>query len=76
MSGKFQFAGEVLQIVKEDIVYVVSVLIGNNVVKVIADESEVKELNIGDKVMVASKAFNPTNKPVYNLLKSYFSQIK
>ena len=59
MSGKFQFAGDVLQIVKEDIVYVISVLIGNNVVKVIADESEVKELNIGDKVMVASKAFNP-----------------
>lgn len=59
MSGKFQFSGDVLQIVKEDIVYVISVLIGNNVVKVIADESEVKELNIGDKVMVASKAFNP-----------------
>jgi molybdate transport system ATP-binding protein len=28
-------------------------------VKIIADEAEIKEMNIGDKVMVASKAFNP-----------------
>ncbi|RKR07877.1 molybdate transport system ATP-binding protein [Maribacter vaceletii] len=59
LSGKFKFKGEVLKIEKEEIVYVVSVLIFNDVVKIIAQESEVKNLNPGDNVIVASKAFNP-----------------
>jgi len=59
ISGKFKFIGEVLKIEPQDVVIVVSVLIQNNVVKVIAEKSEVQSLRIGDKVVVASKAFNP-----------------
>jgi molybdate transport system ATP-binding protein len=59
VSGKFQFTGEILNIQKEDIIYIISVLIGNNLVKVAVDEREVTKLSIGDKVLVASKAFNP-----------------
>ncbi|MGB5360522.1 MAG: ATP-binding cassette domain-containing protein, partial [Eudoraea sp.] len=59
VSGKFKFVGEVLKLEPQDVVVIVSVLIQNNVVKVIADKSEVKSLGIGDKVIVASKAFNP-----------------
>ncbi len=59
ISGKFKFIGEILKIEPQDVVLIVSVLIQNNVVKVIADKSEIKSLNVGDKVMVASKAFNP-----------------
>jgi molybdate transport system ATP-binding protein len=59
MSAKFQFTGEVISIEKEKVVYIVSVLIGMNLVKVIADESEIRDLLPGDKVVVASKAFNP-----------------
>lgn len=59
ISGKFQFTGEVVAIEKDDVVYIITVLIGNHMVKVVADESEVKELLPGDKVLVASKAFNP-----------------
>ncbi|AXT52746.1 ATP-binding cassette domain-containing protein [Aquimarina sp. BL5] len=59
LSGKFQFTGEVIAIAKEEVVYIVTVLIGTNVVKVIAQESEITDLRIGDKVIVASKAFNP-----------------
>ena len=59
ISGKFKFIGEVLQIQKEDIIYVITVLIQNNIVKVIGQESEIRDLHVGDKVMVASKAFNP-----------------
>ena len=44
---------------KEDILYVVTVLIGNNMVKIVAIEEDIRELVPGDKVMVASKAFNP-----------------
>ncbi|WP_299186987.1 ABC transporter ATP-binding protein [uncultured Aquimarina sp.] len=59
LSGKFQFTGEVINIQSEDVVYIITVLIGNNVVRVIAQESEISSLAIGDKVIVASKAFNP-----------------
>lgn len=59
ISGKFKFVGEILKIEPQDVVLIVSVLIQNNIVKVIADKSEIQSLNVGDKVMVASKAFNP-----------------
>lgn len=59
LSGKFQFTGEIIAIVKEEVVYIVTVLIGTNVVKVIAQKSEIAGVTIGDKVIVASKAFNP-----------------
>jgi len=59
ISGKFQFTGEILHIEKEDIIYIISVLIGNNLVKVVADQSEAQQFSIGEKVLVASKAFNP-----------------
>jgi molybdate transport system ATP-binding protein len=59
VSGKFQFVGEILKIEKENFIYIVSVLIGNNVVRIIAMEEEIDNLNIGNKVLLASKAFNP-----------------
>lgn len=59
ISGKFKFKGEVLKIEKQDVIYVVNVLIQNEIVQVIAQKNEVKELEVGDHVMVASKAFNP-----------------
>ena len=59
ISGKFKFTGEVLSIAQEDVVYIVTVLIQNQVVKVIAQSTEIEGLEIGDQVMVASKAFNP-----------------
>ncbi|MDN5200113.1 ATP-binding cassette domain-containing protein [Fulvivirgaceae bacterium BMA10] len=59
MSGKFQFTGDILSIEKEEVVHIVSVLIGNNIVKVIVTEEEANDLSVGNKVIVASKAFNP-----------------
>lgn len=59
MSGKFQFAGEVIQIKKEGIINILTVLIGINFVKIIADDSDIEDIKVGDNVMVASKAFNP-----------------
>lgn len=62
VSGKFQFTGEVVGIERQDFIFIVSILIGKDLVKVVADESEAKSLAIGDKVLVASKAFNPVIK--------------
>ncbi|WP_456464884.1 ABC transporter ATP-binding protein [Persephonella sp.] len=59
LSGKVKFSGEILQIKKEDVVYIVSVLVGNNIIKVVADPEEIQDLSVGDRVIVASKAFNP-----------------
>lgn len=59
ISGKFKVTGEIIGIVKADIVYIVSILSANNIVKVIATEEEISGLHTGQKVMVASKAFNP-----------------
>ena len=59
ISGKFRFTGEIVGIEKDDVVYIVSVLIGNNIVKVIGCEEEVIGLQPGDKVVIVSKAFNP-----------------
>jgi molybdate transport system ATP-binding protein len=59
VSGKFQFSGEIIKIDKEDVIYIVTILIGVNIVKVVAVESEIQTMTVGDKVIVASKAFNP-----------------
>lgn len=58
ITGKFTFVGQILEITKEDIIYIISVLIGNNIIKVI-EINQPSDLKIGDKVMVSSKAFNP-----------------
>ncbi len=58
-SAKFRFTGEVIHIEKEEVIYVVSVLVGNSVVKVVTDREEALALTLGDQVFVASKAFNP-----------------
>lgn len=59
ISSKFKVTGEIIAIEKSDVVYIVSVLSGFNIIKVIATEDEISELKIGVKVLVASKAFNP-----------------
>lgn len=57
--AKFQLTGEVMNIVKQDFIYIITVLIGKDLVKVVADDNEAKKLMVGDKVLIASKAFNP-----------------
>jgi len=59
INAKFQFTGEILKIEKQDFIYIISVIIGKDLVKVIADDNEAKDLRVGDKVFIASKAFNP-----------------
>ena len=59
ISGKFRFTGDVMKIEGTDVVFIVSVLVGNNIIKVIATKEEAENLNVGDKVMIVSKAFNP-----------------
>jgi molybdate transport system ATP-binding protein len=59
VSGRIEFTGEVLAIERNDVVYAVSVLVGNRIVSVIATDEEIRELQIGNKVVLLSKAFQP-----------------
>lgn len=59
ISSKFQLTGEIISITKSDIIYIVQVSSGNTIVKVVATEEEGREYKIGQKVLIASKAFNP-----------------
>jgi len=59
VSGKFKFSAKILKIQKADTIYIVTLLIGNNLTKVVAIKEEIDKMTIGDDVLVASKAFNP-----------------
>lgn len=59
VNAKFQFTGEVISMDQQDFIVIVTVLIGKDLVKVIANDQEATKLHIGDKVLIASKAFNP-----------------
>lgn len=58
-SGKFRQSGTILEASKNGLVYIVNVLVGNEIVQITASEEEVKNLQSGDSVIVASKAWNP-----------------
>ncbi len=59
VGSKFSFAGEILAIEAADVVFAVTLLVGNQVVKVIAGADEAQRLKPGDRVTLLSKAFNP-----------------
>ena len=59
VNAKFQFTGEIIKMVKQDFIVIVTVLIGKDLVKVISNDKEAEALQIGDRVLIASKAFNP-----------------
>lgn len=58
-SQKFSFEGELLDIVKVDVIYIAIVSIGQQIVEVVLDESEAKDLHVGSMVSVSTKAFAP-----------------
>lgn len=58
-SQKFSFDGELLDIVKVDVIYIAIVAIGQQIVEIVLDESEAVSLHVGDMVGVSTKAFAP-----------------
>jgi molybdate transport system ATP-binding protein len=64
LSGKLQFVGEILSIQYDAPVYVITLLVGHSVVKTVVSSHEVQSLKIGEKTMIASKAFNPILMPI------------
>ena len=66
ISGKVQITGKVVNIEKQDVVNIVTVITNNNtIIKVVALDSDLENFGEGDDVLVYSKAFNPIIKKVH-----------
>ena len=59
-SQKFSFEGELLEIVKIDVIYVAIIAIGQQLIEVVISENEKEGLKIGESIRVGTKAFAPT----------------
>ncbi len=60
ISGKVQITGQIARIEPQDSFSILTVISGGNqIIKVIAFESDMADLQLGDNVMVFTKAFNP-----------------
>lgn len=58
-SGKFKFTGTLLAKVPSDIMVKLTVLVEQQIVSVMVMPQEAQALNLGDKLLLVSKAFNP-----------------
>ena len=63
-SQKFSFEGEILDIIKVDVINIAIVAIGQQIVEVVISNIEAQNLIIGEKVNVSTKAFSPTIKKI------------
>ena len=59
-SQKFSFEGELLEIKKVDVIYIAIVAIGQQLVEIVVSKEEQKQLKVGTKVTISTKAFQPT----------------
>ena len=59
-SQKFSFSGELLEIKKVDVIFIAIISIGQQLVEIVVNENEIKELKIGQIITISSKAFSPT----------------
>ncbi|NOQ30341.1 MAG: ATP-binding cassette domain-containing protein [Helicobacteraceae bacterium] len=59
-SAKFSFKGELLEIVKVDVIYIAIISIAQQLVEVVITADQAKSLSVGSIVNVSTKAFSPT----------------
>ncbi len=59
-SQKFSLTGELLDIVKADVIHIAIIAIGQQIVEVVLDDEESRLFQPGDIVQVSTKAFAPT----------------
>ena len=62
-SQKFTFSGKILDIKKVDVIYVAIIAIGQQIVEIVINKSELNYLKIGQEITISTKAFTPTITP-------------
>ncbi len=58
-SQKFSFEGELLEIIKVDVIYIAIISIGQQLVEVVISQDEADNLQVGSSVNISTKAFTP-----------------
>lgn len=58
-GSKFQVVGSLIDKYQQDFVFILTILIGKQVVRLVVTDDEGADLEIGDTVQIVSKAFNP-----------------
>jgi molybdate transport system ATP-binding protein len=58
-TQKFSFEGELLDIMKVDVINIAIIAIGQQLVEVVISNNEAERLNVGNVVSVSTKAFTP-----------------
>jgi len=64
ISGQFQLVGHIVKIEQQDVVFLLSILVAQDIVKAVVNREEASKLAVGDKVLVAAKAFSPHIKKI------------
>ncbi len=59
MNGAFTLSGEILKIEHQKTGFIATVLVQNTLIEVGIDEKQAKDLNIGEKIIISSKTFEP-----------------
>ena len=59
-SQKFSLTGELLDIIKADVIHIAIIAIGQQIVEIVLDEEESRLFHTGDRVQVSTKAFAPS----------------
>jgi len=59
MAGKLQLQAQVLAIRREDVICTLSLLIGQDIVDVVASPEEAQQLSVGEMISIAAKSFSP-----------------
>lgn len=65
-SQKFSLQGELLDIIKADVIHIGVIAIGQQIVEVVLDSKEAEHFQIGERVQVSTKAFSPSIKRIEN----------
>ncbi|MFZ6693272.1 ABC transporter ATP-binding protein [Undibacterium sp. SXout20W] len=58
-QGKLNLQAQVLAIRKEDVVFILSLVVGQDIVEIIASHDEVAHLQVGQRIAISAKAFSP-----------------
>ncbi|MBY0573440.1 MAG: ATP-binding cassette domain-containing protein [Undibacterium sp.] len=58
-QGKLNLQGQVLALRQEEIICVLTLLVGQEIVEIIAAKQEIDQLQVGDLIAISTKAFSP-----------------
>jgi molybdate transport system ATP-binding protein len=58
-AGRLHLQAQVLEIRREDVVFTLCLLIGNELVDVVASPEEAAQLQVGETIAIATQSFSP-----------------